>query len=89
MLTSKSSQSVESNGRCFGCGIGDGGHLYGCLLSKETKRLDDLSELFDMLQAVVDAQAEDDGLWFEAKTAPEAYLQNALRVLHRLIEEKP
>ena len=32
-----------------------------------------------------DRQAEDDGLWFIAQTAPEAYLQQELRRLHRLI----
>ncbi len=38
------------------------------------------------IRALVSAQAEDDGLWFEAKTAPEAYLQQELRMLHELIE---
>ena len=38
------------------------------------------------IRALVSAQAEDDGLWFEAKTAPEAYLQQELRRLHELIE---
>lgn len=37
-------------------------------------------------RALVSAQAEDEGLWFEAKTAPEAYLQQELRMLHELIE---
>jgi hypothetical protein len=40
------------------------------------------------LRAVVDEQAEDEGLWFIARTAPEAYLQAALRRLHELIEGK-
>lgn len=31
-------------------------------------------------------QAEDDGLWFEAQTASEAYLQTALRALHEAVE---
>jgi hypothetical protein len=31
-------------------------------------------------------QAEDDGLWFRAVTAPEAYLQAALRKLHAAVE---
>lgn len=31
-------------------------------------------------------QAEDDGLWFDAGTAPEAYLQQELRRLHAAIE---
>ena len=38
------------------------------------------------IRALVSAQAEDAGLWFEAKTAPEAYLQQELRMLHELIE---
>lgn len=39
------------------------------------------------LQAIVDAQAEDEGLWFSARTASEAYLQQELRKLHAAIEE--
>jgi hypothetical protein len=35
---------------------------------------------------VVEIQARDEGLWFEANTAPEAYLQAALRRLHRAVE---
>ena len=35
---------------------------------------------------VVNRQAEDEGLWFIAQTAPEAYLQRALRELHAAIE---
>lgn len=31
-------------------------------------------------------QAEDDGLWFRAQTAPEAYLQAALRDLAAAVE---
>ena len=37
-------------------------------------------------QALVAAQAEDWGLWCVAATAPEAYLQQALRRVHRAIE---
>lgn len=35
---------------------------------------------------VVDDQAEDEGLWGEAETAMEAYLQTALRELHAAVE---
>jgi len=35
---------------------------------------------------VVDEQAEDEGLWFIAMTAPEAYLQQELRRLHAAVE---
>jgi hypothetical protein len=38
------------------------------------------------LRELVDRQAEDDGLWFIAQTAPEAYLQQELRKLHAAIE---
>ncbi len=38
------------------------------------------------LQAIVDEQAEDEGLWFVAQYASEAYLQAALRKLHAAIE---
>ena len=39
------------------------------------------------LQALVTKQAGDEGLWFEAETAPEAYLQQELRRLHRAVED--
>lgn len=41
------------------------------------------------IEALVEAtnkQAEDESLWFQAETAPEARLQQALRYLHALIE---
>ncbi len=34
------------------------------------------------IKLVVDAQAKDAGLWFDAESAPESYLQQALRRLH-------
>lgn len=37
-------------------------------------------------QRMVDKQAEDGGLWFNANLAPEAYLQRALRELHAAVE---
>jgi len=39
------------------------------------------------LRQLVAQQAEDDGLWFNAATAPEAYLQQELRKLHAAVEE--
>jgi cell division ATPase FtsA len=44
-----------------------------------------MSEL-DEVRKLVDVQAEDEGLWFVAQTAPEAYLQHHLRILHALVE---
>jgi hypothetical protein len=38
------------------------------------------------IRKLVDRQAEDEGLWFQAVTSPEAYLQQELRLLHALIE---
>lgn len=35
---------------------------------------------------LVQQQAEDEGLWFDARTSAEAYLQQELRALHALIE---
>jgi len=41
------------------------------------------------VRALVNKQAEDEGLWFVAKYASEAYLQAALRELHAAIEQPP
>lgn len=38
------------------------------------------------IRALVAAQAEDEGLWFEAETCAEAYLQQELRKLHAAVE---
>lgn len=38
------------------------------------------------VRLLVDRQAEDEGLWFFARTASEAYLQQELRKLHSVIE---
>ena len=37
------------------------------------------------VREVVDRQVEDDCLWFTARTAPEAYLQQELRTLHAAV----
>ena len=42
----------------------------------------------DSVRWLVEEQAEDEGLWFIAQTAPEAYLQKALRELHAVIEDQ-
>lgn len=58
---------------------------------RELERLRARVAELDDIRALVDAQAEDEGLWFRAERAPEAYLQRALRELHALIEraDKP
>jgi hypothetical protein len=38
------------------------------------------------VKALVEKQADDEGLWFEAQTCAEAYLQQQLRLLHAEIE---
>ena len=43
-------------------------------------------DILRQAKELVDQQAEDEGLWFEALTAPEAYLQQELRKLHAVIE---
>lgn len=53
------------------------------LLGLLKERDDRLTEI----RRVVDKQAKDEGLWFVAKTAPEAYLQEELRYIHHVIEE--
>ena len=45
-----------------------------------------MSEGLTEIRKLVDEQAEDEGLWFIAQTAPEAYLQEHLRRLHALVE---
>jgi len=40
------------------------------------------------IRMVIEEQAKDEGLWFEAETAAEAYVQAALRRLHAAIEGK-
>ena len=39
------------------------------------------------LKELVDKQAQEDGLWFDADYATEEYLQEALRYLHKRVEE--
>lgn len=52
--------------------------LRSALFAKEAR--------IEALEKAANEQAEDEGLWFHAATAPEAYLQKALRRLHALIE---
>jgi hypothetical protein len=43
----------------------------------------------ERLKKLVSKQAEDEGLWFVAQYASEAYLQRALRLLHGAVERLP
>lgn len=49
----------------------------------------DLRVKLKIIQDKVNSQAEDEGLWFIARTAQEEYLQQGLRELHRVIEREP
>ncbi len=51
-------------------------------------KLSSCAALNAAIKAVVDEQANDAGLWFIAETCTEAYLQQALRQLHVVIEGK-
>ena len=45
-----------------------------------------INEPLKIIHALVGEQAKDDGLWFIAEAAPEAYLQKHLRNLHALVD---
>lgn len=47
-----------------------------------------LESRLERILELVRTQANDEGLWFDAKTAPEGYLQVALRQLHAVTEGK-
>lgn len=55
---------------------------------KEPLTVEKQCEVYRAARLLVEHQALDDGLWFIAETAPEAYLQQELRRLHELIEGK-
>jgi hypothetical protein len=57
------------------------------VLDGKDEKILELTQHLAKIQKVVDAQAEDDGLWFCAIHASEGYLQQELRRLHRVIEE--
>jgi len=52
-------------------------------------RVRKLEETFKSARAIVDEQAEDEGLWFIAESIIEAYFQQELRRLHIVIEAVP
>ena len=52
------------------------------------KTLEDVKELIDCIFKLVNSQAEDEVLWFKATNASEAYVQQELRKLHQIIEDK-
>ena len=66
---------------------------FGETLSKTTDlvvdyqdRIVKIKQSMDELLKLVNEQAEDDGLWFDANFATEGYLQKSLRELHHKVE---
>lgn len=45
-----------------------------------------MNKTLKQLSNLIETQANDEGLWFMAVTAPEAYLQEELRRLHEACE---
>ena len=55
-------------------------------LADQSDEINQLKAHIAAIQRTVHAQADDGGLWAFAHTAPEGYLQSALRHLHRVCE---
>ena len=69
--------------RCNSCGMfrgRDGGGLFHIAESQLCSTC--CAAYLRRVRALVAEQAIDEGLWFHPETAPEAYLQEALRKLH-------
>ena len=56
-------------------------------LAKLSERIAKPEAALHEMYTLVDRQAEDEGLWFITKTASEAYLQQELRRLRKVIEQ--
>jgi ribosomal protein RSM22 (predicted rRNA methylase) len=54
----------------------------------DKQRIAELEADLSRLSRLASEQAEDEGLWFLAETAAEAYLQRELRKLHAAIERE-
>lgn len=50
------------------------------------RRIAVLTDALRAIQRIVDEQAKDEGLWFRAQYASEAYPQRELRRLHAVVE---
>lgn len=73
--------AVSRNGwKDYNLAEADAKAMYRALLAK-------LPAQQNALIDIVNKQAEDEGLWFDAQTAPEAYLQLELRRLHSAVED--
>lgn len=57
-------------------------------LTQPLEKIMTAKEKIKKLQQIVNEQAEDEGLWFIPQYITEDYLQQALRKLHEIIEDK-
>lgn len=64
-------------------------YMRNCHITALEAERDELTAHIEYTRAVVSNQAEDEGCWFNAETAPEAYLQSKLRELHSVVESVP
>ena len=55
-------------------------------LPEAPDELDRKDRRIEIINNLIAEQAEDEGLWFMAETAPEAYLQQELRRLHAALD---
>ncbi len=60
--------------------------LKGDRVTEQAMEISVLKESRDELLELIDKQADDEGLWFDAEYATESYLQVALRELHSRAE---
>ena len=51
-----------------------------------SKREGALAAKLQSISSIVGTQAEDQGIWFQAETSAEAYMQQELRKLHAAVE---
>ena len=65
-----------------------GDDFYKSLLVSYKKEIKEKEKLIQELKQTASQQAEDEGLWFNSTTAPEAYVQQELRRLHAIIEKE-
>lgn len=55
-------------------------------LSQVFRQRDELQAKLTCIRVAVNKQADDDGIWFRAEHATEAYLQQELRKIHSIVE---
>lgn len=62
------------------------GIVMWCNMPEAPDELDRKDRRIEIINNLIAEQAEDEGLWFMAETAPEAYLQQELRRLHAALD---